>query len=123
MDKLEFFARKNNLKLKLFAGDEYDIPGREGCIRVIDDQFGIELDDRTCIPGKATPGFTRIAIFNPDDVLEVKVALEVIEVSGQRELTRKERKEKVKLLGRLRKSEILRFFARKYSLKFRGHFI
>jgi hypothetical protein len=123
MDKLEFFAKKNNLKLQLFAGDEYDIPGREGCIRVIDDQFGIELDDQTCIPGKAADGFTRIATFNPDDVLEVKLALEVIEVSGQRELTRKERKEKVKLLGRLRKSEILRLFAQKHRLRLRGNFI
>jgi hypothetical protein len=123
MDKLQFFARKNNLRLQLFAGDEYDIPGREGCIRVIDGQFGIELDDQKCIPGKASRGFTKIVTFDPDDVLEVKLALEVIEVSGQRELTLKERKEKVKLLERLRKSEILRLFAQKHRLRLRGNFI
>jgi hypothetical protein len=123
MDKLELFAKKHNLRLQLFAGGEYDIPGREGCIRVIDNQFGIELDDQTCIPGKPADGFVRIGIFDPDDALEVKLALELIEVTGQQELTHRERKQKVRLLGRLRKTEILRFFARKHGLKFRGQFI
>lgn len=123
MDKLDLFAKKNNLELHLLADDEHRISGREGWIRVIDDQFGIELKDQSCIPGKATDGFITIAIFNPDDCLEVKLALEVIEVSGQRELTRKERKEKVKLLGRLRKSEILRLFGQQHGLRLRGNFI
>jgi hypothetical protein len=123
MDKLELFAKKHNLRLQLFAAGEYDIPGREGCIRVVDGQFGIELDDKKCIPGKAPRGFTTILTFDPDDVLEVKLALELIEVTGQQELTHRERKQKVRLLGRLRKSAILRFFARKHGLKFRGQFI
>ena len=56
MDRLEFFARQNNLKRESSATGEYFICGREGRIRVIDGEFGVELYDQTCIPGKARPG-------------------------------------------------------------------
>jgi hypothetical protein len=123
MDKLEEFARKHNLRLKRFAAGEYDIHGSEGCIRVIDNQLGIQLDDQACIPGKAADGCVKVGVFNPDDALQVKLALELIEVTGQQELTHRERKQKVRLLRRLRRSETLRLFAGKYGLKIRGHFI
>jgi hypothetical protein len=69
MDKLEEFARKHNLRLNRFAAGEYDIHGREGCIRVIDNQLGIQLDDQACIPGKARDGCVKVGVFNPDDAV------------------------------------------------------
>jgi len=60
MDKLEEFARKHNLRLKRFAAGEYDIHGREGCIRMIDNQLGIQLDDQACIPGRRLTGVSKL---------------------------------------------------------------
>jgi hypothetical protein len=44
---------------------------------VIDKQLGIQLDDQACIPGKAADGFVKVGVFNPDDALQVKLALEL----------------------------------------------
>src|SRR6266404_3724451 len=105
MNNLEFFARKNNLKFKSSATGEYFICGREGRIRIVHGEFGVELYDQTCIPGKAPYGFITILTFNPDDAPAANLALEVIEATAQKELTRDERKTKVELLEQLRMAE------------------
>jgi hypothetical protein len=125
MEKLEFFARKYNLELKSSANGEYSICGREGRIRVIKGNLGVELYDQNCIPRrvfpgsarKAFPGFIMILLFNPDDTPAANLALELIETVGQAKLTTGERRKKVKLFRWHQESEILRSFGEEHGLK------
>jgi hypothetical protein len=63
------------------------------------------VTDQSCVQDPVVEDLLDIPIFNPADELQSKLALEVIETAGQKELTRDERITKVELLVQLRMAE------------------
>jgi hypothetical protein len=97
------FGIAHSLKVRLYRG-ELSIRGHAG--RIIEDDDGdvrVEVDDNSVVDGGN--GVLLLPVIDPADPLQAQLALEVIESRGHKKLTSDERRDKVKLLRRLRCNE------------------